>query len=115
MGSSWPPTAHERRNYSQSSKYITSCTQSVNRRQGVRPCLGANGETRDRLCECIAAGFPVTKRRAYLFRPVTTSPPLSLVGVMMPSALRDSISHAITIRALPVTVPNAKDYLQLVL
>jgi multiple sugar transport system substrate-binding protein len=109
---SWPPTGRMTENYSQSAKAINFVPQSVIvGKAGYAPVPGGNGEHATGYAKCIAAGSP-NEEAAYLFTQWTTSPPLSLVRVMLPYALRDPyrIAHY-TSPLYQALWPNAKDYL----
>lgn len=109
---SWPPTGRMTENYSQSAKAINFVPQSVIAgKAGYAPVPGGNGEHATGYAKVIAAGSN-NEEAAYLFAQWATSPPLSLVRVMLPYALRDPYRIAHYTSPLYQSLwPNAKDYL----
>jgi multiple sugar transport system substrate-binding protein len=109
---SWPPTGRMSENYSQSAKAINFVPQSqIAGKVGYAVMPGKNGEMASGYVKALAAGSP-NKEAAYLFMQWVTSPPVSLVRVMVPYALRDPyrLSHY-TAPAYRALWPAAKDYL----
>jgi multiple sugar transport system substrate-binding protein len=109
---SWPPTGRMTENYSQRAKAINFVPKSeISGKAGYAPVPGGNGEHAVGFIKAIAAGSS-NEEAAYLFAQWVTSPPLSLVRVMLPYTLRDPyrIAHyrSPLYRAL---WPEAKDYL----
>jgi multiple sugar transport system substrate-binding protein len=109
---SWPPTGRMSENYSQRDKAISFVPQSsIAGKVGYAVMPGKNGEMASGYVKALAAGSP-NREAAYLFMQWVTSPPVSLVRVMLPYTLRDPyrLSHytSAQYRAL---WPAAKDYL----
>jgi multiple sugar transport system substrate-binding protein len=109
---SWPPTGRMTENYSQRAKAINFVPKSeISGKASYAPVPGGNGEHAIGFIKAIAAGSN-NEEAAYLFAQWVTSPPLSLVRVMLPYTLRDPyrIAHYSSplYRAL---WPEAKDYL----
>lgn len=109
---SWPPTGRMSENYSQRAKAINFIPQSmIAGKVGYAVMPGKNGEMASGYVKALAAGSP-NREMAYLFMQWVTSPPVSLVRVMLPYTLRDPyrLSHynSPEYRSL---WPAAKDYL----
>ncbi len=109
---SWPPTGRMSENYSQRAKAINFVPQSsIAGKVGYAVMPGGNGEMASGYVKALAADS-ANPEAAYLFMQWVTSPPVSLVRVMLPYTLRDPyrMSHfnSPEYRAL---WPAAKDYL----
>ena len=109
---SWPPTGRMSENYSQRDKAINFIPHSsIAGKVGYAVMPGGNGEMASGYVKALAADS-ANPEAAYLFMQWVTSPPVSLVRVMLPYTLRDPyrMSHynSPDYRAL---WPAAKDYL----
>ena len=109
---SWPPTGRMSENYSQRDKAINFVPQSaIAGKVGYAVMPGGNGEMASGYVTAIAADS-ANLEAAYLYAQWLTSPPVSLVRVMLPYTLRDPyrLSHyrSPLYRQL---WPGAKDYL----
>ena len=109
---SWPPTGRMSENYSQRDKAINFVPQSqIEGKVGYAVMPGKNGEMASGYVKALAAGS-ANREAAYLFMQWVTSPPVSLVRVMLPYTLRDPyrLSHynSPVYRSL---WPASKDYL----
>jgi multiple sugar transport system substrate-binding protein len=109
---SWPPTGRMSENYSQRDKAINFIPHSsIAGNVGYAVMPGKNGEMASGYVKALAADSQ-NAEAAYLFMQWVTSPPVSLVRVMLPYTLRDPyrMSHynSPDYRAL---WPAAKDYL----
>lgn len=109
---SWPPTGRMSENYSQRAKAINFVpTSKIAGKVGYAIMPGKYGEMASGFVKAISADSR-NLEAAYLFAQWQSSPPVSLVRVMLPYTLRDPyrISHYTSplYRAL---WPAAKDYL----
>lgn len=109
---SWPPTGRMSENYSQRDKAINFVPHSsIAGNVGYAVMPGGNGEMASGYVKALAADS-ANPEAAYLFMQWVTSPPVSLVRVMLPYTLRDPyrMSHynSADYRSL---WPAAKDYL----
>ena len=109
---SWPPTGRMSENYSQRDKAINFVPHSsIAGNVGYAVMPGRNGEMASGYVKALAADS-ANPEAAYLFMQWVTSPPVSLVRVMLPYTLRDPyrMSHynSPDYRAL---WPASKDYL----
>ncbi len=109
---SWPPTGRMSENYSQRDKAINFVPHSsIAGNVGYAVMPGGNGEMASGYVKALAADS-ANAEAAYLFMQWVTSPPVSLVRVMLPYTLRDPyrMSHynSPDYRAL---WPASKDYL----
>ena len=109
---SWPPTGRMSENYSQRDKAINFVPHSsIAGNVGYAVMPGGHGEMASGYVKALAADS-ANPEAAYLFMQWVTSPPVSLVRVMLPYTLRDPyrMSHynSPDYRAL---WPAAKDYL----
>lgn len=112
MHYSWPPTGRMSENYSQRDKAINFVPHSsIAGNVGYAIMPGRNGEMASGYVKALAADS-ANAEAAYLFMQWVTSPPVSLVRVMLPYTLRDPyrMSHynSPDYRAL---WPAAKNYL----
>ncbi len=109
---SWPPTGRMSENYSQRAKAVNFVPQSaIAGKVGYSVMPGKNGEMASGYVKALAAGS-ANREAAYLFMQWVTSPPVSLVRVMLPYTLRDPyrLSHYNS-PAYRSLWPAAKDYL----
>ncbi len=109
---SWPPTGRMSENYSQRDKAVNFVPHSsIAGKVGYAVMPGRNGEMASGYVKALAADS-ANPEAAYLFMQWVTSPPVSLVRVMLPYTLRDPyrMSHynSPDYRAL---WPAAKEYL----
>ncbi len=109
---SWPPTGRMSENYSQRSKAINFVPASkIVGKVGYAVMPGKYGEMASGFVKAISADSR-NPEAAYLFAQWQSSPPVSLVRVMLPYTLRDPyrISHY-TSPIYRSLWPSAKDYL----
>ncbi len=86
---SWPPTGRMSENYSQRAKAINFVpSSSIAGKVGYAIMPGGTGEMASGYVKSLASDSQ-NKDAAYLFMQWTTSPPTSLVRVMLPYTLRD--------------------------
>ncbi len=109
---SWPPTGRMSENYSQRDKAVNFVPHSaIAGNVGYAVMPGGNGEMASGYVKALAADS-ANPEAAYLFMQWVTSPPVSLVRVMLPYTLRDPyrMSHynSPDYRAL---WPASKEYL----
>lgn len=109
---SWPPTGRMTANYSQSDKAINFIPAStIAGKEGYALVPSGHGEMASGYAKALSADS-ANPEAAYLFMQWVTSPPVSLVRVMLPYTLRDPyrLSHykSDLYRSL---WPTAKDYL----
>jgi multiple sugar transport system substrate-binding protein len=109
---SWPPTGRMSENYSQRDKAINFVPHSeIAGKVGYAIMPGKNGEMASGYVKALAADS-ANPEAAYLFMQWVTSPPVSLVRVMLPYTLRDPyrLSHYKSPQYRSLW-PAAKDYL----
>src|SRR5205807_8868403 len=109
---SWPPTGRMSENYSQRDKAISFVPHSeIASKVGYAVMPGNNAEMASGYVKALAADS-ANAEAAYLFMQWVTSPPVSLVRVMLPYTLRDPyrLSH-FTSPLHRSLWPAAKDYL----
>jgi multiple sugar transport system substrate-binding protein len=109
---SWPPTGRMSENYSQRAKAINFVPSStIVGKVGYAVMPGGNGEMASGYVKALAADSQ-NPEAAYLFMQWVTSPPVSLVRVMLPYTLRDPyrLSHY-TSPLYRSLWPAARDYL----
>jgi len=109
---SWPPTGRMSENYSQRAKAINFVPKSaIAGKVGYAIMPGKNGEMASGFVKAISADSR-NFEAAYLFAQWQSSPPVSLVRVMLPYTLRDPyrISHY-TSPLYRSLWPSAKEYL----
>ena len=109
---SWPPTGRMSENYSQRAKAINFVPHSeVAGKVGYAVMPGGHGEMASGYVKALTADSEHAEA-AYLFMQWVTSPPVSLVRVMLPYTLRDPyrLSHYSSPLYRDLW-PTAKDYL----
>lgn len=109
---SWPPTGRMSENYAQRDKAINFVpTSTIAGKVGYAVVPGGHGEMASGYVKALTTDSQ-NAEAAYLFMQWTTSPPVSLVRVMLPYTLRDPyrLSHY-TSPLYRSLWPSAKEYL----
>jgi multiple sugar transport system substrate-binding protein len=109
---SWPPTGRMSENYAQRDKAINFVPSSaIAGKVGYTVIPGGNGEMASGYVKALTTDSQ-NAEAAYLFMQWSTSPPVSLVRVMLPYTLRDPyrLSH-FTSPIYRSLWPSAKEYL----